>query len=539
MAQLTESELLSPYYIESCLRHSYADVFHDFLKNNSPKFENFRSTRNKILVSGKGYDLSIFTCHVEYIRLLEQTVKNLLLKISLPQERFVIAALHHTDSNDVAIKSLMWTLTRYQDFDSFAEMMEDDFNEQYLYPQQKLSATIIPDSVSASSAAHKKSVRVLWDIENISVSKKVGGMRTVTAINNFLKSQNLRGPGIETRITAFFGIGKINKPVITELDKAAVELVWVSLKREDADRKLGTRIMQEMAVLSPHTTTIVIISSDTDFRSHVQHLTNNGYTAIVIHDAPDDNTTWKHALEMHASQSFKWSSVMQEHGGISGVQTVLARSQDADDDFLIRNTTSRSPSLASLDDNADGEWVPPTSALQYDDLSQLSNLAVRESLVKAQRYTVRDSPSLISMLNNRFDHEVKDRDAATVTHCSNGSASGAMSVAATDDVKAHVLGLTGKWKTMNLPRSLVVGEKSGWIQSWRGPFGFACRPVKLDLGGTDTEPNQITVRIYCHHTVIRAGTDGQSRLFLEKGQKVMMHVDSEDRGLFATSVNIV
>jgi hypothetical protein len=35
---------------------------------------------------------------------------------------------------------------------------------------------------------------------------------------------------------------------IGDLDKAAVELVWVSGKREDADRKLGHRVHQEMQV---------------------------------------------------------------------------------------------------------------------------------------------------------------------------------------------------------------------------------------------------------------------------------------------------
>lgn len=40
----------------------------------------------------------------------------------------------------------------------------------------------------------------------------------------------------------------MSKQTINELDKAAVELVWVSSKREDADRKLGMRISQEMQV---------------------------------------------------------------------------------------------------------------------------------------------------------------------------------------------------------------------------------------------------------------------------------------------------
>lgn len=54
------------------------------------------------------------------------------------------------------------------------------------------------------------------------------------------------------RITAFFNPtgGAVSKHVAHDLDKAAVELVWVSSKREDADRKLGMRINQEMQVNS-------------------------------------------------------------------------------------------------------------------------------------------------------------------------------------------------------------------------------------------------------------------------------------------------
>lgn len=52
------------------------------------------------------------------------------------------------------------------------------------------------------------------------------------------------------RVTAFFNPsnGAVSKHTVNDLDKAAVELVWVSSKREDADRKLGMRINQDMQV---------------------------------------------------------------------------------------------------------------------------------------------------------------------------------------------------------------------------------------------------------------------------------------------------
>jgi len=68
------------------------------------------------------------------------------------------------------------------------------------------------------------------------------------------------------------------------------------------------RINQDMLLLQPSLTTFVIISSDQDFRHHIQLLANNGFEVIVIHDAT--SSSWKTALEMHATRSYVWSSFM-------------------------------------------------------------------------------------------------------------------------------------------------------------------------------------------------------------------------------------
>ena len=89
---------------------------------------------------------------------------------------------------------------------------------------------------------------------------------------------------------------------IEELDKGGVELVWVAAKREDADRKLGLKISQEMHVLRDHAnTTFVIISSDQDFRHHMQVLINAGYAVIIIHNALKviRQNRWKCAPQLH------------------------------------------------------------------------------------------------------------------------------------------------------------------------------------------------------------------------------------------------
>ena len=301
---------VSPFYVESSLRFQYDGLFDDFLRNNAPKFEGFAASRNRILISGKGYEVSLFVSHVEYVRLLEDAVKLLLAKIGVSQESFVHACNMCVAADDAPVIHLMRRLTEYQDFDSYAEMMEGVYNRQVASRESTvvsapLSAAHTPNKATAMS----KAVRVLWDLENVAVAKKAG-FATITALTSFLKSRGLFGSGIDCRITAFFTMGKVSKGVIVDLDRAAVELVWVATKREDADRKLGTRIAQEMAVLPSESTTVVVISSDQDFRTYLQQLTRAGFKAICMHDAPEGN--WRRALEMHATESFVWKDVMTE-----------------------------------------------------------------------------------------------------------------------------------------------------------------------------------------------------------------------------------
>ena len=83
----------------------------------------------------------------------------------------------------------------------------------------------------------------------------------------------------------------------------------MSSKREDADRKIGIRIQQEMVVLPPFETVFVIISSDQDFRHYYQLLSCAGYEVIVIHNAAHDSSNVK-TLAMHASKVHTWSDIM-------------------------------------------------------------------------------------------------------------------------------------------------------------------------------------------------------------------------------------
>lgn len=163
------------------------------------------------------------------------------------------------------------------------------------------------DEDLAEKMTSKLFVRVLWDLENISVSKKLGGLAAVKKLHEFLHEKGLYAQGVDFRISAFFNpeTSCVSSQTVTELDKAGVELVWVSPKREDADRKIGHRISQEVQVLKDVKNTVfVVISSDQDFRHHTTLLQSAGYRVIIIHNASQG--IWAKTLEMHSTETYRW-----------------------------------------------------------------------------------------------------------------------------------------------------------------------------------------------------------------------------------------
>eukprot|EP01032_Pedospumella_encystans_P008315 gene8315-9887_t len=223
--------------------------------------------------------------------------------MGISEERFVALLDTSLQNGDETVERLHRELIVYRNFVDFGLMMQQKYTE--LYPPPKVSP--IPEKLTSNI----RICRVLWDLENVQVSAALGGIKTVMQLQDFLKKQDLMGPGVDTRITAFFNPFNrhISKKVIEELNKASVELVCASSKREDADRKLGIRINQEMQLLNPALTTFVIISSDQDFRQHMQLMSNAGYKVVIVHDAKHES--WRNTLEMHASLSFEWGQAVQ------------------------------------------------------------------------------------------------------------------------------------------------------------------------------------------------------------------------------------
>ena len=351
-----DTALLSPLIVESWIRNNNHSIFGQFIQSNCPRFENFRKSKKEVRRDGKGYDLQMFMVHQEYKTILENRLVEFLTSINITQESFVAASKsalegsrssHETSDKDAStegsneyqqsVNQLLIMVNKYHDFESFAYMMEEEFcriynkpipatpgennNNNHTLSNETLDHMNNPDKEEAHSFSQAilasynkldtkyiKNVRVLWDIENIPVSKYIGGLRTISILNDFMSAMNLLGKGIDNRITAFFNPQKMSDKVLKDLDNAAVELVWVSVKREDADRKLVHRITQEMSVLNSEETVIILITSDKDFRQQLQLLKNNGFQTIVIHRA--QHADWVQSLEMYTAAGFFWDEVM-------------------------------------------------------------------------------------------------------------------------------------------------------------------------------------------------------------------------------------
>jgi len=243
--------------------------------------------------------------HIEFITMVESELFKEISNMGVSEERFIALLDASLQQGDETVERLYKELVVYRNFVDFGLMMQQKYNELYPSPSPTISSSPNPTLTSTISIC-----RVLWDLENVQVNPRLGGIKTVMQLQDFLKRNNMMGAGIDTRITAFLNPfnKNISKKVIEELNKASVELVCASSKREDADRKLGIRINQEMQLLNPALTTFVIISSDQDFRQHMQLMANAGYKVVIIHDAKHES--WRNTLEMHASMSFEWGQVV-------------------------------------------------------------------------------------------------------------------------------------------------------------------------------------------------------------------------------------
>jgi hypothetical protein len=106
----------------------------------------------------------------------------------------------------------------------------------------------------------QRHTRVLWDIENVSVPSGIDTVEAVRALERWLETRGLWGAGVVGLITAFFNPDSVGTRMRDALNRANVEQVLASSKREDADRKLNARLERDLALLPIGAATAVVFT---------------------------------------------------------------------------------------------------------------------------------------------------------------------------------------------------------------------------------------------------------------------------------------
>ena len=484
--------------------------------------------------------------------------------------------------DDVAERLLSDVFHKYANFFSFGSMMSEKYEELYLkehsskefqqseinYSSQKgNSLVIVNDPMKAIVSKEENAliihdnepqrhVRVLWDIENVQVPKNHRALTLIANLQKFLADQTpiLFGPGIDVRITAFFNPSSNRVPshVVDELDRAAVELVWVSKKREDADRKIGgdvvctltcdvlyttngflflvvnpgIRIHQEMQVLKPpERVSFMLISSDNDFRHHIQLLTNTGYEAIVVHNAQEikvdgktisTNNSWQQALELHATKAFHWKEIV-DYKGTGGIAPPPPLAVMPESEGLPLPSIMAGSFNGEVGGSGGGSVEPPNS----DDEEQ-KDVGAKG---KGRHRKPRRKRFVEKVRSLRRDDNAVDGDQAD--------------------------------EAADLGKENMTGSDSslGWrvcvCSRWIGPYGFVvfdedANPVKEDyvctpkdiqavsnlLAGRSKGSNEsnsgnrtTTTRVYVHYKTLASF----EHCFLTRGDVVICHVEASER----------
>ncbi len=245
--------------------------------------------------TGKGAPLQLITKFESFRSMVEATIERILRELGLNWDLLHESMRVLLERGDCSAQSLRRTLDEFCTFLPFCRLMEQkcmEFNPSF-----------------------SRHVRVLWDIENISIPKGMGPADAVDQLVQFLDTNGLSGVGIDTRISAFCRPtgSKFSQKISGELGKTRVEVIVCNSKKEDADRKIVDRIDNERAILVPSKTSFILISSDRDFCRVMSSLKNAGFYCAVIHHIPASpaNESWLQAIKLCCNKVLFWEDIVK------------------------------------------------------------------------------------------------------------------------------------------------------------------------------------------------------------------------------------
>lgn len=189
--------------LESLLRGSdWESKFRTFYFTVCPRFKSY--IESSIINDGTGYDLLMFDAYKDFLAFFDLNIQRYLDEMGVTLSTLGESLFSRLVENDSSAMNLRDQLEMYGDFDKFSMIMRTKFQETFLNQKlmgdansKNIGGTIEDDSsitecetvvfqgkpVKATGPARSRAVRVLWDIENIMVSRDIGGLNTLTRLN--------------------------------------------------------------------------------------------------------------------------------------------------------------------------------------------------------------------------------------------------------------------------------------------------------------------------------------------------------------------
>ena len=388
----------------------------------------------------------------------------------------------------------------------------------------KASADEKKEEAAATAVRH---TRVLWDFENVGVPSGIDPFEAVCALERWLETRGLWGAGIDSSITAFFNPDSVGERVRKALDRAGVEQVLASSKREDADRKLNARLERDLALLpTGAATAAVFITSDTDFIPQLRRLKQRGGPTVLLTTALHGSQHYS-ALALAATETHPWEAIVHSSGG----QTVAAVAKGVGSIAVVGGGGAAGSSAAGSSDAGSVGGAGFGAALA-DSASEVNHIGALKKEFDAQRLDYHAVHKQFVAVGPPH----LPRHTCTLTYGKHSvqSAEHTTKKAAEQDAAERLLVAMQQGALPTLPSSPPPSSQyqagvryEAKCTYWDGRGGWG--KLSVQHGGT----------LFVHNTALLAGCGHGNRRSLRRGDLVSCAVGSNSKGACAVDVKLV
>ena len=183
-------EKFCPHALESILRgNDWEAKFRGFYYSVCPRFKNFSSSSlspSSVIGDGSGFDIQMFDAYRDFIAFFDSNILVYMNDMGVSLSAFEKSLALNIKEGDSSALNLYHQLEMYGDFLKFSLIMRTKYEVTFLLGSTSAISpdTTITTPTKADNLMQKgRSVRVLWDIENVSIQKKIGGLRTLQHLN--------------------------------------------------------------------------------------------------------------------------------------------------------------------------------------------------------------------------------------------------------------------------------------------------------------------------------------------------------------------